>query len=53
MAQADELLGYAREHEARVAHDGEQHLAKGLGLAGVETARRRPVAGQPEFAEPL
>src|SRR5207244_6935306 len=45
--------GYASQHQAGIAYDREQHLAKRFGLPGIETARRRPVAGEPEFPEAL
>ena len=51
MAQRDQLLGEPCQHQARIAHHRQQHLAQRLGLARVEALRRRPVARQPERAE--
>jgi hypothetical protein len=51
--QGDQLLGEPCQHQARVAHHCEQHLAQRLGLARVETVGGRPVARQAECAEAL
>ena len=51
MAQSHQLLGQPRQHQARVADDRQQHLAKCLGLRRVEACGRRPVARQPELSE--
>jgi hypothetical protein len=44
VTQADELLGYASQHQAGIADDREKHFAKRLSLPGIETPRRRPVS---------
>ncbi len=53
MAQTHQLLREPRQHQARVAHHGEQHLAQRLGLARIEAVRRRPVVGQAEGPQAL
>ncbi len=52
MAQGHQLLGEPREDQPRIADDRQQHLAQGLGLAGIESLGGRPVARQAEVAEP-
>jgi hypothetical protein len=52
MPQSNELRRQPCEHETRVAHYGEQHLAQRFRLAHVEPCARRPVARQTELAEP-
>ena len=51
VAQRHQLLGETREHQARIAHHRQQHLAQRLGLARIEAVRRRPVARQSEVAQ--
>ena len=53
VAQRHQLLGQPRQHQARIAHHREQHLAQRLGLARVQALRRRPVARQSERRQPL
>ncbi len=42
--QLHQLLGEPREHQSRIADDGQQHLAKHLGLSGIQTLRGGPAA---------
>ena len=53
VAQRHELLGEPCQHQARVAHHGQQHLAQRLRLSGVEAGGGRPVAWQSERTEAL
>jgi hypothetical protein len=53
MSKPHELLRELGEHQTRVAHHGQQHLAHGLGLARVEALCRRPVPRQAHVANAL
>ncbi len=53
MPQPHQGFGQARQHQALVADDRQQHLADGFGLLGIESALRRPVARQADFTQPL
>ena len=48
-----DFLAVLREHQPRIAHHREQHLANGLGLPGIEALRGRPVAWQADIADAL
>ncbi len=50
--QAHELFREPRQHQAGIAHDRQKHLAQHLRLPGVEALGRRPIARQPQLAEP-
>ena len=50
-AQSRELQADARDHESRVADDGQQHLAQRLGLAAGEGACFAPLGAATEVAE--
>jgi hypothetical protein len=53
MAQCHQFLGQPRQHQARIAHHREQHLAHGLGLTRVEPLGGRPVARESQAPQPL
>ena len=49
--EIDELPREPRQHEARIAHHRQQHLAQGFGLRGFEVVRGRRHGRQPDVAE--
>ena len=51
--QVVELAREAHEHETRVGHDGEQHLAQRLGLRRAEAAIGCPLRARMELADAL
>ena len=53
VAQRDQFLGEPRQHQARIAHHRQQHLAQRLRLTRVQAERRRPVTRQSERPQAL
>ena len=50
-AEIDQLPREARQHQARIADHGQQHLAQGLGLRGLEGMRSGGHRREPDVAE--
>ena len=53
MAHLHQVLGKAREHQARIADDREQHFSHGFGLLRIKSLSCGPVARQSELAQIL